>query len=225
MPELAAFTVTIPEAKYESLRAVLDPKQLDAATFSSVKRATEGGATFVRNVVAKNSTLTAQEITQQRIIVARPPVGRPPVGRITISQKLIPLSRFRVTPLKRGGVSVKIAKDRPPLKLQHAFTATLKSGHWGVFLRARHLPTKGPNVNKGKLTPQGFAGRFAIQEQFGPSVLDLVSIPATFAAVEERVAEILLKRLDSQLARFGFASNGAPASPAAAAESDSESEI
>src|SRR4051812_15237820 len=127
MPDGITISVTIPEAKYEELRAVLDPKQLDAATFSSVKRATEGGATFVRKVVAKSSTLSEQEITQQKIIVARPPVGRPPVGRITISQKLIPLSRFRVRPLKRGGVSVKISKDRPPLKLQHAFAATMQS--------------------------------------------------------------------------------------------------
>jgi hypothetical protein len=203
MPEL--LTVEIPEQQYRELLQALEPKQARQATFAAVKRATESGASFMASLVRKRTTLAREEAA--KVIKANVPSGDPPVGRITIKQKLIPLSKFKFASLSRGGVSVKIDKDRPPLRLSHAFIATMKSGHQGVYLRAKHLPTKGPNIGKGRLTPQGFAGRFAIAEQFGPSVLQFISDPAVFKDVQDHIQTVLVRRAASQLARFSGVSS------------------
>ena len=58
-----------------------------------------------------------------------------------LSQELLPAVAYKVSGGNRSGLRIQVSPDRAPITLRHAFRATLKSGHAGVFSRARHLET------------------------------------------------------------------------------------
>jgi hypothetical protein len=194
--------ISISESQLADTRALLDPKVFGRAVFAAVKRTTQGAATDVRRIVRAETNIQAKYVS--RVIKPVMPHGDPPVGQVVISHELVPLIGYGARGSKRSGVRAIVSKGRDPIQLRHAFIATMKSGHRGVFTRSRHLPTKGPGAGnrKLKLTPRGFAGRFAIDEAFGPAVTDLVNVPDIEKSVVSSITERLEKNLNSQIDRF-----------------------
>jgi hypothetical protein len=217
------FRVVIDPQDLQRMREALSPSQYRSATFQAVKGTTGKVRTIIAGKVRERSEVKKKYV--DRVIRTKQPRGDPPVGEVTVSQELLPLIAFKARALKRGGVRVTVSPDRTPLTLRHAFLAKMKSGHTGVFLRARHLPTKGPNAGlktakgkpKYKLTARGIAGRFAIDEQFGPSVLQVVALPEVLDSIVLDVGEDLAKRVNSQMDRFlkpkGGAAGGGGSAP------------
>ncbi len=203
---------TINEAQLARLKADLSPRQVKQAQFQAIKRTTAFAARQVQDKVQEETYINKKYV--RRVVIATAPKGEPPVGKVTISQKLVPLIGYRVSATKKNGVIAYVSRDRPPIFLRHGFKAFVFSkqqaeqgstvGHTGIFVRTRHLPTKGPNAGnkKLKLTPRGFAGRLSVEEQFGPSVLNLVEQPKLLGAITDEVNAQLEKNIQSQLDRF-----------------------
>lgn len=204
-------TVSVSDEQRAALEAVLPPKQVRQALFQAVKRTINSGRVQVNRRVREEINITKKYA--DRAIKSYDPKGDDPVGYISISRQPIPLIAYRPRFTKKG-VRVVVSKKKPPLVYRHAFEAAVRSqqqaaqgieGHLGVFVRARHLPTKGPNVGKGKLTPKGIAGRFAIKELMGPSVLSVLGEQGTTQVAREELAKLqgtLEKNLAGQMDRF-----------------------
>jgi hypothetical protein len=203
--------ISMNEAQLARLRADLSPQQVKQAQFQAIKRTTAFAAREVQDVVKAETYINTKYV--RRVVTSKVSKSDSPFGTVTISQRLVPLIAYRVTASKRGGVTAYLAKNRAPIRLRHAFKRRVFSaeqaaqgdtGHVGIFLRARHLPTKGRNVGNRrlKITRRGFAGRLAIEEQFGPSVLNLVEQPKLLGAITDEVTVQLEKNTQSQLDRF-----------------------
>lgn len=199
----------LPEAQREKLEASLDPKQLRQAIYQIVARTTGHFTKIIQDVVRKSTTIKQKYV--RRVIVARKPQGDPPEGIVTVKRERIPLEAFQVRVSKLGGVTVTISKDRDPIRISHGFRATMPgSGHVGIFTRSRHLPTRGANASargkrggpKYRITPKGVAGRLAIEERFGPTVLDIVSFPDTLKTITFDGEQYMQKQAESQISRF-----------------------
>ena len=121
------------------------------------------------------------------------------VGYINFAGAKIPLYRFHPSPGQRtyttryvngwGGwrvtTDVSAADLRGQmLRRQTAFIATFKSGHTGIFTRT------------GKTTR---TGKDKIREYWGFSVQDMLDYPPAREAVQERMAEIVARRIDHEL--------------------------
>ncbi len=210
MPDNLLVDVRLPEAEIAKLKEQLSPKQFQQANYQVVKKTTAKLVTLIRREVRGQVTISKKYV--DRVIKQSGPSGDPPTGTVVVKKERIPLIAFSSRVDKRaGGVLVKVAKSLKPIQLKHGFFATVgKGAHEGIFLRARHLPSKGPNAGvlnkhgnpKFKLTPRGIAGRFAIEEQFGPSILKVISIPEVLKRIEFDSTEYMLEQIDSQLYRF-----------------------
>jgi hypothetical protein len=207
----ALVTISVSEEQRRGPENWLSPKQVRQAMYQAVKRTTKTGGTQINRRVRAEINITKKYA--DRAIRVFDPKGDNPVGVVSIARRSIPLIAYRPRVSKRGGVLAVLTKGKPALRLRHAFKATVKTkgegdehdGHLGIFGRARHLPTKGPNAGKGKLTPRGFAGRLAIKQAYGPSVLSVLGEQGTTKVAQEELAklhDVLLKNLDSQIARF-----------------------
>lgn len=203
--------ITFNQSQVDRLIASLNPKQLKSAMFQAIKRTTDFAGRQVKATVKAETFMQPKYVN--RVVATRVSKENPPVGIVSISQKMVPLIAFKVRASRRRGVTVQVTKSLPPIVLRHAFKATVRSqqqsekslaGHVGIFLRSRHLPTKGPNVgNKRlKLTRRGIAGRLAIEEQFGKSVLSLVETPKIIGSITSEVTDKLEQNVQSQLDRF-----------------------
>ena len=114
----------------------------------------------------------------------------------------LPLTAFKAEYNDPQGVTVRIGPDKT-LTLRHAFIRFVGvGGHKGVYLRGRHLPSRGPNAGKGKILPSGFVSRFVIKEQFGPPVSTIVAIPKILDGLVDDANRFMNKQLNSQLDRF-----------------------
>jgi hypothetical protein len=190
------------------IRSLLDPKQVRQAEFQAVKRTTGKLVTIVKNKVKEQSFVKPKYIG--RVISKRDPRGDPPVGEVIVRKQRLPLVAFKISVSKRSGVRVSLSKNLPPIVLRHAFVATVKapanngevSEHTGVFLRSRHLPSKGPNQGKGKLTARGFAGRLAIKQVFGKSIFAYVNVPEIRDEIVFDGRAEMRKQLENQIKRF-----------------------
>lgn len=116
-----------------------------------------------------------------------------PTATVSVRGARIPLIEFGARgpePSRGKGRGVSYSTGRGRRRLPHAFIATMRSGHRGVF--ERH-PTKVMRTQR-----QGRKPRPAIVEKFGPS------LPHVFAkhlpAGAQRAGEQLLKNLEHELA-------------------------
>lgn len=114
---------------------------------------------------------------------------------VRATYKKIPLIKFNgVKELKRGGVSVKVRKDRPPMRLRSAFIATMPSGHRGVFYRKGPKRVRKSGRWKGQL-------RQPIYEAHGPTVQQVFGekLPTIVKVTESLLFKILDHELEYEL--------------------------
>lgn len=211
MPQI--LDLKIPPDIEKTLSEALDPKQLRQAKYQIVSRTLAKLVTRIRKAVRDQNDLIKVKYVNREIEKISPR-GDPPVGAIIVKAHQLPLTAFRVTESKRGGVRIRIARDLPPYELRHGFLATVGAGHIGVFLRDKGPPggiKRDKNGQPRKYTPLGFAERLPIKQQFGPTLLKIIEIPHVLESIELDTAEEMMKQALSQLARF--ADPAAPAPP------------
>lgn len=207
---MAGVVIEIPDEAYKRALAALDPAQMRQALFQTIKRTTDRGRTIARKEIRKVLNLKTEYVNEAITTQLDIRDPDPPIGIVRISRKRLPAFAFEPK-VGAGGVTVRMWKDRPPLHFRHAFLSTVNQGnakgdankmHTGIFFRTRHLPSKGPNRGKGKLTPQGFAGRLAIKELTMPSVESAAEVVKVAEAIYKGIEGEAEKILNSQIDRF-----------------------
>jgi hypothetical protein len=207
---MAGVVIEIPDAAYKRALAALDPAQLRQALFQTVKRTTNKGRTIARKEIQKVLNLKSEYVNEAITTQLDIRDPDPPLGIVRISRRRLPAFAFNPK-VTAGGVSVRMWKDKPTLQFRHAFLAVVNQGnakgdaakmHTGIFFRTRHLPTKGPNQKRGKLTPQGFAGRLAMKELTMPSVESAAEVVKVAEAIYKGIEGEAEKVLNSQIDRF-----------------------
>lgn len=151
------------------------------------------GATVAKTNIAKEYNVKAAEVAD-RLSVKASNNGM----TATISAKAkkvgssgksrIPLIKFGATGGKKGGVKFKILRGGTSGRLTHAFIATMKSGHRGVYQRM--LGSKKIVEVMGIDVPVMFAGR-----RVKPLVLKRIN---------EVSAKVVSHELQFELRRMGF---------------------
>ncbi len=192
------------------------PKQLKQVHYAAVKKTADQG----RNMIFKRfqqqypnvqkSKIESGDLTKRK----RPIVSRvdnredKPTGVISVRDYKIPMIAFKPTgggvaiPSKPGGVNVTMDKSRGVQIFRHAFRARMKSGHIGIFNRvSAKMGGKWRVGWKHKTTASGYAARFPIKELMGPSIYDLVDVPAINAEVMANIDQLLIKNIQGQIAR------------------------
>lgn len=211
---MAGIVIEVNEALYQKAVAALDPGQLRKALFQAVKRTTDRGRNIARKEIMGQLKILKKyvdrSITTQLDI--RDPA--PPLGIIRISRRQLPLIAYKPTgggmrKGGKGGIRVKVWKDRGPLRFSHGFAATVNKQnaktddefHRGVFIRTRHLSPAERGRGR-KLTPKGFAGRLAIKQLMGPSAESAVELEPVAKAVYDGLTGEMDKQVQSQIDRF-----------------------
>lgn len=130
-------TVTIkpPDALLAELRQKLSPQQFKQAIWQAVSRTTNKGRTQARQAAKDLTGLPAKHVN--KAIVSTLTRTDNPTGSITVTRAGMPLSAYKVKVSKSGGVTSEGTKGMQQLAFRHGFKATMKSGHTGVYLRAR----------------------------------------------------------------------------------------
>lgn len=146
----------------------------------ALNRAVVSARTVMQRGIASDLRLKVGVVREQlKIQNARPEAL---TARLSVSGARIPLIDFNARQLKRSGVRAKLP---PPGKgkYPHAFIATMRSGHRGVFQRR----TRGPGST-----------RLPIDELHGPS------LPAVFAKMTPKAIAAgeasLMKNMEHELA-------------------------
>jgi len=125
-------------------------KEVGPALTRSLNRAATSVKTEASRTIREELNLKAGAVSKS-IHVGRASAGSPEAS-IRIAGKQVPLIGFIGTRQVRKGVSVKVKRSGSRKVIAHAFIATMKSGHRGVFTR-----------DKG-------AGRLPISEMFSIAV-------------------------------------------------------
>ncbi len=192
------------------------PKQLRQAHYAAVNKTVDQGRVMIfkrfqqQYPNVQKSKIESGDLTKRK----RPIVSRvenkenQPTGIISVRDYKIPMIAFKPSgggaaiPSKPGGVKVVMDQSRGVQLFRHAFRAKMRSGHIGIFNRVS--AKSGGNWKAGwkhKTTASGFAARFPIRELMGPSIYDLVDVPAINAWVMAQIDGILLKNIQGQIAR------------------------
>lgn len=204
------FLVDLDERDLAKLRELLGEKRFRQAVFQAVNRTTTKVRTKIRAEVKKRSFIKAKYISEA--VTSKVSRGDVPLGLVRVTRQMLPAIAFKTRASKRQGVTILTGPGRPAIVLRHAFKARVRgnnpeaneNGHEGIFLRAKHLPKKGKNKNKGKLTRRGFAGRLAIIQQYGPPAISVVDVPDVIASIRFDAEAEMSTQLRNQLSRFGF---------------------
>lgn len=131
------------------LKQLLAPTVYKQALYAAVKRTTDTGKTQVSSTL--RTVLLAKKKYLDDALNAEMVSNDPPIGKIRIEHDAIPASAFKYTASKRNGVTIRFRNDKPPVKLRHAFVATVRRGtkeHKGIFMRERIAEASGAALAK-----------------------------------------------------------------------------
>lgn len=199
----------IPPDTFYALERELTPDQLRRALYTIVTRTQSKVVTSIgRGVHDENPFIKKKYL--KRVVSKIKPQGNPPVGAVVVKNERLPLIAFKVKGFKGGpgthGGTITIAKDLSPIVLRHAFLASVKAGadseHTGIFLRAKGIPSsvvKNRDGHARKYTPEGFAERLPIEQQFGPGIFNIVVIPEVLKRIEIDTTAEMQKQAASRL--------------------------
>jgi len=207
MAGLFKANIQMPDVQRRRLEDFLNPSQLMQAQNAIVHKVTKGVNVDVRRTIAERTNIAARSKYLTRAVKSRFSSAKPIEGFVDIYKGGIPLIAFGVKASRTSGVTATILKGGPPWSLAHAFIATMRSGHDGVFVRRRMGAgaAAGPAARAGvkrMVTPSGFAERTPILEVFGPPIFKLVSEPEIKKTIEESAKVRMQKETESQLSRF-----------------------
>lgn len=170
-----------------SLKAVTDRlagirNGVGIACARAINHTVARGKTSIVKTIADESGLKTASVRAAISIKKATPQNL--AGSIIIGGKGRPLIDFKSLRVsKRAGVSVQMMKNKPRSIFRHAFKATMKSGHVGIFTR------KSADVR-----------RLPIKELFGPGVRTLFEGAPELAQREvAKLQPALLARLEHEI--------------------------
>ncbi len=219
MAETTSITFSSSKTAWAKLDAELAgfPKQLKQVHYAAVKKTADQGRVMIfkrfqqQYPNVQKSKIESGDLTKRKRPIVSTVENREnqPTGIISVRDYKIPMIAFKPTgggtkiPSKKGGVTVLMDMSRGPQNFRHAFRARMKSGHIGIFNRVSAKMGGGKwRVGwKHKTTASGYAARFPIRELMGPSIYDLVDVPAINAAVMAEIDRILIKNIEGQISR------------------------
>jgi hypothetical protein len=149
----------------ETLKAV--PNGALAAIRAAINDALRYARTRTAKGIKADLELKYGDILE-RIDISRKASRERLSGIMSVDYKPVPLIDFKAKWRKSSGVTAAPFKGEAPIKLGHAFTATMKSGHKGVFLR-RRLPVFTRDTDVAALKELGFADHEARSAFSGPA--------------------------------------------------------
>jgi hypothetical protein len=176
MPELLPIEVTFRTNDFRGAINALVPPKADKAIALALRQTANNAKVRAAGLIAKHMG-TKTSVVKPRIYTDYVRTGTY-VTHIRCSRKPIPLGDFPHTQTAAGVMTKAWGK---PQLLKSAFTATMKSGHAGIYRRR-----------------QG-AGRLPIVELWGPTVSGTFSTPDVRTAIEKRIKEQLPKNLTRDL--------------------------
>lgn len=166
----------------------------------SINRALPGVRTDAKDEIAKVTTL--KKSIMHKHMTIKKAYGVKPIGIFDTTSKPIPLINYSARMTKKG-VTVQVLKSSSNRALiRHAFVATMKSGHKGVFWReAEDFPRIKfkSGVSYGAL-PRKF--RLPITERYGPRVSDFLGEKTLMAKVMDKSGTRWVKAMDYEVTRF-----------------------
>ncbi len=218
MAETTSITFSSSKTAWAKLDAELAgfPKQLKQVHYAAVKKTADQGRVMIfkrfqqQYPNVQKSKIESGDLTKRKRPIVSTVENREdkPTGIISVRDYKIPMIAFKPTgggtriPSKAGGINVVMDIGRGVEKFHHAFRARMKSGHIGIF--ARISAKKGSKWKIGwkhKTTVSGYAARLPVRELFGPSIYDLVDVPAINAEVMANIDKILIKNIEGQISR------------------------
>jgi hypothetical protein len=212
MPELKV-SIQPPEDALRKMREVLTPQQFKQAAFQAVKRTTAKAEKQVENAIAEATTIKKSRAVQG--VWSTLTKGDVPVGIVAIRRRPLPASYFKHTASKRAGIAAVFTRGGGAVAFGHGFKRTVTtagvdgthSGHVGLFVRAKRLPGKGPNLASAKMVQSGkykgqIAARFTLKEIFAPPLIDIVTGTNIAAEITASAGEEMQRQLTSQINRF-----------------------
>jgi hypothetical protein len=194
-------TVGIDQAKFDEIVKRFDgyPAYRAKAEVSSLNRALESGRTQVRREIQRELNISGKDVG--RAIIVRLASASKPDGAIVVSRQPRPLAAFWPTQTAKG-VRVTVRRSRGPEEIPHAFIATMKSGHTGVFIRTGPAVPSQKRIKRGSRKGQPVL-RQQIKELYGPTVVGvLAGKPGMLDRIKKAMGEVLVTRMASQVSRF-----------------------
>jgi hypothetical protein len=215
MPSIR-FKCEIPPEQIKRLESLLDPKEMKSAMYQAISRTAGTVKTIVVDNIRSHSAMSAK-YARRGVSTVIPSKGETPEAFIVVSGKPVPLIGFRATFSKSKGATVIVGEGKPPIKLAHAFKATVTAtrsdgsevDHDGIFTRGmsktvashhRRLNKKGHAIVGG--VAAGYAGRLPIVQLYGPSAASIAHEDEVQKAIEPQINDVLIKNIDSQIDRF-----------------------
>lgn len=173
-----SITITYPQADIDRAFAQIGERAPHALS-RAMNRAVVTARTVMAREIAEDTKLGVRAVTKElKVTKARPDALQ---ARLSVTGSKIPLIEWKPTVSRRRGVRAKLP---PPGKgvYPHAFIATMKSGHRGVFQRK--------TLGKG-------SKRLPIHELRGPA------LPSVFAKLSPKAVaagqESLMKNFEHEL--------------------------
>ena len=154
------------------------PKALPQVISRAINRTASPAKTDISKEIREEINATAKRVNERLIL--KKATYQNWVASIHISRRRLPLMAFGAKQTATG-VSYQIKKGGGRKTIKSAFTATMMSGHEGVFKR------------KGE-------ARFPIAEKFGPSIgMVFESSESLISRITAKANEMLKHNIDSQL--------------------------
>lgn len=175
--------------------------QMPAVLARAVNKVGVAARTKIIRAVTGEVNLKASDVRQKNVSLSKASY-RDPTARIHISGRRVPLKSWGARQIGRG-VSYAITRGGRKTVL-HAFGATMKSGHLGIFIRSGQ-PKVGQRLRRGRGPGRGMTGlvrpRLPIRELFGPSVPEVVRGLAELSAnvLDQQIREGLDKEITTQI--------------------------
>ncbi len=163
------FSIVVDTTKAEALLKDY-PKRANQAVYRALNRAIASVRTLIIRVVAQDLGLKQKEI-RDKLTVTQAKIGRP-WASLAASRKRLPLILFGAKgdyPSRGKGKGVTYRMRGSSGRLPHAFMAVMRSGHVGIFERAR-------------------TSRLPIRELHGPSIGQLLEVHKDEALDKGRTA-------------------------------------
>lgn len=126
------------------------------------------------------------------------------IGSIEFSGGVIPLYKFEVSPTvaeygkDKKTVTSSVLRGGSAKKIENAFIAKMENDHMGVFERKGTWRRKTRPTQAGRNTENNEK----IKELFGPSLARMAENAVVLQTVEERVNEVINKRVEHELERL-----------------------
>lgn len=170
-------------------------KNTDKVLADATNRALAGMRTDGTKLIVKESGIVRKKVFSAFTIIKASSSGQTHNARVEITGSPIGLAKFKYKfkkpkKSKKGehSGSLSVILGQKTITFHHAFVATMKSGHVGIFERQRGVLTS--------------SGREKLQELFGPSIPQFAGRKHIADTVQSKAQERFSARFNQQMERW-----------------------